>query len=156
ARVSPMVSIVPGASLPAAGRLPGPAGLRRTPRRARYLMKSIGIRSLSVTILLAALLALGAAGPTPPDDLVRRGNVAYERGDFARAAGLFDQAAERATHPGLATFNQAVAAYRLARLNEDGDAGLREAAALFRCCLARGDPRRTRALFGLGNCLLHG
>jgi type II secretory pathway pseudopilin PulG len=122
-------------------------------------MKALSPHSLVVVSLaVAALLAAGAAGggPSSPDELVRQGNAAFGRGDFAAAAELYQKAGERSDDPGLATYNLALAKYRLARLAEDGGAGLAEAAALFRCCQAPDDPRRPQALYGQGNCLLHG
>jgi hypothetical protein len=106
----------------------------------------------------AALLAAGAAGgdAPSPDELVRQGNAAFGRGDFAAAAELFQKASERSDDPGRATLNLALAKYRLALLAEDGGAGMAEAAALFRCCQAPDDPRRPKALYGQGCCLLHG
>jgi tetratricopeptide (TPR) repeat protein len=106
----------------------------------------------------AALLALGAAreAPLSSEELMRRGDAAFAAGDFAAAAELFGQAADRADDPGPATYNQALANYRLALLAQEPNAGLKEAAVLFRCCLAADDPRRPQALYGLANCLLHG
>jgi hypothetical protein len=68
---------------------------------------------------------------------------------------LYEQAGERSTEPGLVAFNQAGACYQLALASPE-QRGVRLAAAdkLYRCCLEAGDPRRPRALFGLGNCLL--
>jgi len=111
-----------------------------------------------VLLACAALLAVGAGRVSrpSPEELLRRGEAAFEAGDFAAAADLFQRAADRAVDPGPATYNQAVATYRLALLSPEPYAGLREAAGLFRCCLASDDPRRPQALFGLGNCLLHG
>ena len=42
-------------------------------------------------------------------------------------------------------------------LDPSGDyVGLREAAALFRCCTALDSPRRVEAFFGMANALLYG
>src|SRR5262249_58669213 len=86
--------------------------------------------------------------------LVRAGDNAYRRGDYGRAAELFERAGERATDPGLVAFNLAATKYQLALANEDHVVLLREAEQLYSCCLRKGDPRRARALYGLGNCLL--
>jgi tetratricopeptide (TPR) repeat protein len=121
-------------------------------------MKTNRLSILFATALAAALLGLGAARESPlsPEEMMRRADAAFAGGDFARAAELYQHAADVAVDPGPATYNQAVATYRLALLSPDSSAGLREAAALFRCCLATDDPRRSQALFGLGNCLVHG
>jgi hypothetical protein len=107
--------------------------------------------------LLAGLLVpllLGARSKSVPDveELLRKGNAAFERGAYAEAAALYEKAGDRATEPGLTAFNLATAKYHLAR---DGNAqALADAELAYRCCLEPGDPRRARALFGLGNCLL--
>jgi hypothetical protein len=122
-------------------------------------MKAIPRQFLCSIALFSLALLLGAAAvePAAPEALIRQGNAAYARGDFAAAADLYQKAEERSTEPSLATYNLALAKYRLARLSpDDGGVGLAEAAALFRCCLATDDPRRPQALYGLGNCLLHG
>jgi hypothetical protein len=107
--------------------------------------------------LLAGLiipLLLGARTPpvTDVDALLRAGNAAFERGDYSEAAALYDRAGERATEPGQTAFNLATAKYYLAR--EGNAQALADAEQAYRCCLGAGDPRRARALFGLGNCLL--
>lgn len=107
-------------------------------------------------LLPAVLVLLGAAAvPTDPDVLLRRGNAAFARGDYAAAADLYERALARTTDPGLVTFNLASAKYRMAVSEEGAPPGtLAEAEQLFRCCLDRDDPRRPQALVGLGNCLL--
>jgi tetratricopeptide (TPR) repeat protein len=68
--------------------------------------------------LLLALpaLALLAAGPAaesePPDDLIRRANAAFLRGDTEAADSLYAAAAERTGDPGLVAFNQAAVLYQ--------------------------------------------
>jgi tetratricopeptide (TPR) repeat protein len=64
--------------------------------------------------LLFPALALVAAAPAsaPPDELVRRGNEAVTRKQYADALQLYDQAEERATDPGLVAFNEGVAFYQ--------------------------------------------
>jgi hypothetical protein len=52
-------------------------------------------------------------------------------------------------------FYLAGAKYHLARQVEGFSPELQEAEQLYRCCLDPADPRRPRALYGLGNCLLH-
>jgi tetratricopeptide (TPR) repeat protein len=109
------------------------------------------------THLLFALLLLvsGAAPSDDPDALLRAGNDAYARGDYAQAIDQFQLAAQRTTDPTLVAFSLASAKYRLALKSADGRAAnLREAEELFRCSLDGNDPRRARALNGLGACLL--
>src|SRR5258708_5871173 len=107
-----------------------------------------------VSLLATALLALGASPRGQPDmeSLLRQGNAAFARGDYAEAARLYEEAETRATDPGLVAFNLASAKYHLAVTGEGGATALSEAERLYRCCLARTDPRRPRALYGLGNC----
>src|SRR5262245_27145371 len=105
-------------------------------------------------LALAAVFLLGAARPPDVEGLLRAGDDAYRRGDYGRAAELFERAGERATDPGLVAFNLAATKYQLALANEGNVALLREAEQLYSCCLRKGDPRRARALYGLGNCLL--
>jgi hypothetical protein len=103
--------------------------------------------------LLVPLL-LGARGPRAEDveALLRAGDDAFARGAHAQAAALYEKAEERSTEPGMAAFNLATAKFHLAR--DGSPQALAEAEQAYRCCLEPGDPRRPRALFGLGNCLL--
>jgi tetratricopeptide (TPR) repeat protein len=98
-------------------------------------------------ILILALVPalLGPLWPSPgPVELVRRGNTAFHREDYERAAAAYAQAAERLTDPGLAAFNRAGALYRQGRY--------REAELVYRCCLEDAAGwRRIHALVGLGN-----
>ena len=91
--------------------------------------------------------ALAAAPVLRPDDLVRQGNAAFERGDFAGAVELYARAEERTTDPGLIAFNEAAALYQLGRYR---DAELR----LRRCQEDATGSRRGRVLYNLGNCLV--
>jgi hypothetical protein len=111
-------------------------------------------RRLAALTLSAALAALGSAPVPDTEALLRQGTAAFERGDFAEAVTLFERAEPRATDPGLVAFNLASARYHLALAEGGSAAAFRECAALFRCCVGPGEPRRARALFGLGNCLL--
>ena len=106
--------------------------------------------------LIVTALGLSAASPGPDwRELLHEGDAAYERGDYAAAAALYDRAGDRATDPGLAAFDLAAAQYRLALASDADRIRLaREAEQSFRCCTAPGDPRRARALYGLGNALL--
>lgn len=101
---------------------------------------------------LGLLPALLAAATAEMEDLVRKGNAAFHRGDFAAAAQCYQRAQARATDPRLVAFNLATANYYLARAGEPAALGAAEEA--YRSCLERDDPRRAEALFGLGNCLL--
>jgi Ca-activated chloride channel family protein len=96
-------------------------------------------------LLLAALLLVSAA-PTP-DDWLRRGNAALDRGQPDAALAEYARAAERTTDPGQVAFNQGVALFRAGRF--------RDAELHFRRCLddAAGE-RRVRGLYDLGCCLL--
>ena len=106
-----------------------------------------------VLALTLALSLLGAAAAPDSEALLREGNAAFARGDFARAAALFERAEVRATDPGLVAFNLAAAKYRLAE-SDGSPQALLEAEQAYRCCVAPGNPRRAAALYGLGNCLL--
>jgi tetratricopeptide (TPR) repeat protein len=101
---------------------------------------------------LAALLALAllSAAPLPsPDELIRQGNAAVERGEFGDALLSYQQAEERGSDPGLIAFNKANAYYQLS--------DYRRAENHFRMALddaAISPERRPRALYNLGNCLV--
>ena len=106
--------------------------------------------------MLPAVLCLSAAAP-PPDwrTLLRQGDAAYGRGDYAAAAALYEQAQDRTTEPGLAAMDLAAAKIRLAEASDADRARLAQAAEqAYRCCTGPSDPRRTRALCGLGDALL--
>jgi hypothetical protein len=107
-------------------------------------------------VVLAVLVSLGAAprGASTPESLLREGNAAFESGDYARAVTLYEQAELRTTDPGQVAFNLATAKYHLGISEAGSVQTLREAEQLYRCCLTPGDPRRVRALYGVGNCLL--
>jgi tetratricopeptide (TPR) repeat protein len=102
-----------------------------------------------ILLLAPALLHIwDAMTPAPsPEELVRRGNAAYEREEYEAAVASYTKAEGRITDPGLAAFNKAAALYRR---------GLyREAELQYRCSVeGAAGPRRARALFGLGNALL--
>jgi tetratricopeptide (TPR) repeat protein len=116
-------------------------------------------------------VALVAAAPgRDADELTRRGNAAFARGDYARAAGLFERAEERTTDPGRVAFNKAVALHAAEKLGEAeshywlclGDAGeriqqfLRKTPAkdLPKRLRDAAGPRLPRVLYNLGNCLV--
>jgi hypothetical protein len=110
---------------------------------------------LAAAALLTAL-CLSAAAPAPDwETLARQGDAAYGRGDYAGAADLYEQAADRTTDPRRMTFNLAAARYRQA-LGADADRArlAQEAEQAYRCCTQADDPRRAQALYGLGDALL--
>lgn len=115
-------------------------------------------------LLCLGVLALGLLGAAPDnaavEDLLRRGNAAFEAGNYSTAADLYDKAEVRATDPGQVAYNRATALYRLALAEEDMTQRLKllRAAELdYRCSAAAAEePRRSRALFGLANSLLQG
>ena len=108
------------------------------------------MRTSRILVLLAALAAVSAGPPyQSPDDLVRLGNDAFDRGDFDAADRHYVAAAERTPDPGLVAFNRAAAAVRR------GD--VREAEANYVRALDDRDAppgRRARALYNRGVCLL--
>jgi tetratricopeptide (TPR) repeat protein len=113
------------------------------------------IRLLRVVIITFAATGVSAASPSDWQTLLRQGDAAYARGDYTAAAALYDQAGDRTTDPGLVAFDLAAAQYRLA-LESDADRVrlARAAEGSYRCCISPNDPRRARALYGLGNALL--
>jgi tetratricopeptide (TPR) repeat protein len=107
--------------------------------------------------LLVVLLLLGlksSSGP-PPEKLLQEGHYALARGDYERAAALYEQAEIHSTDPAEVAFYLAAAKYHLAIKREGLSPELLEAEKLYRCCLNTADSHRPWALCGLGNCLLH-
>jgi tetratricopeptide (TPR) repeat protein len=121
--------------------------------------------------LIPAALVLVSAAPDPgAEDLVRRGNAAFDRGEYSEAARLYRLAEEHSSEPGLVAFNKATALYGQKEYDQAeshywlclGDAGpaverwlqkhpdrdlppaLRHAAG----------PRLSRVLYNVGTCLL--
>ena len=94
------------------------------------------------------LMALYTSAASPPPDwetLLRQGDAAYERGDYAAAAALYEQAGDRTTDPSLVTFDLAAAQYRLALASDADRVRLaQDAEQSYRCCIEPGDPRRAR------------
>lgn len=111
-------------------------------------------RRLSVPLLFVLVsVLLAAAAPPPPDveALLREGNVKFQLRDYAAAIALYEKAESISTDPGQVAFNLAVAHYALAQANsEQRSGGLREADALFRCCLDAQDPRQARCCTASG------
>jgi hypothetical protein len=108
------------------------------------------------------VVALIAAAPNARvDDLIRQGNAAVARKDYADAIKHFEQAEPRALDPGLVAYNKGVALYKQAmsphQARSDRVEQFRKAEIAYRCA-AEGaeDIRRVRAKFGLGNSLVQG
>jgi Ca-activated chloride channel homolog len=106
-----------------------------------------------VVVLLAA-----APPPSDPQELVRQGNAAFAREDYAAAVEFYSRAEEATLDPGLVAYNKAAALYRLAGQPDNAPRRAqlyREAEVQYRCSLegATG-ARRAGALYGLGNSLL--
>ena len=68
---------------------------------------------LAMLGLFVAVLIVAAAPKESIDDLIRRGNAAFEAKDYLGAVRLYEQAEVHATDPGLVAFNKAAALYRL-------------------------------------------
>jgi tetratricopeptide (TPR) repeat protein len=102
-----------------------------------------------VLATLLALVLLSAGPPPSPDELIRQGNAAVERGEFGDAFLFYQQAEERGSDPGLIAFNKANAYYQLS--------DYRRAENHYRMALddaAISSERRARAVYNLGNCLV--
>jgi tetratricopeptide (TPR) repeat protein len=113
------------------------------------------MKRFASAVVFIAVVSLAAAPVTDTESLLRDGNAAFRRGDYATAADLYERAGLRTTEPALVAFNFAAAKYRAALESEDGRAkNLEEARQYFLCCIAKDDPRRARALHFLGACLL--
>jgi tetratricopeptide (TPR) repeat protein len=105
-------------------------------------------RLAKVWLLPLALLLAGAAPEQTPEELVRLGNAAFEREEYAVAVDLYARAEEHITNPGLVAHNKAAALYRLSRYDE--------AARSYESCLEEATGlRRAALLYDLGNCRLH-
>lgn len=109
-----------------------------------------------VCLAVLALVVSGAAPNASVEELLRRGNAAFGDGDYATAAAFYDRAEERATDPGLVAYNKATALYRLAAADaRESTRHFRDAEIYYRAAATTSaEPRRSRALFGLGNSLL--
>src|SRR5262249_29528146 len=101
---------------------------------------------------------LAAAPAADPEALVRQGNAAFARQDYAAAVDLYRKAEDRILDPGLVAFNQATALFHLGATTEEAArrAGVyREAALHYRRALEDApSSRRLRALYGLGTSLV--
>jgi tetratricopeptide (TPR) repeat protein len=116
-------------------------------------------RVTSLGWMLVVVLALVAAGPAAdPEALVRQGNAAFARQDYAAAIDLYTRAEDRIIDPGLVAFNKATALYRQGAATEEAARRLglyRDAELHYRRALedAAGQ-RRLGALYGLGTSLV--
>jgi tetratricopeptide (TPR) repeat protein len=141
-------SILMRASRVSGGRAPHefPPLTRVARQEARQGKVSI-LAARSIMLVLLAAVSLGANAVSDADALVRQGNAAFERKDYAGAVALFTRAEPLANDPGLIAFNKAAALYQLANY--------REAERHYRCALENSsEPRRTNARYGLANCLV--
>src|SRR5205085_1089292 len=98
-------------------------------------------RHSALTLAALALLLVGAAPEDDLEELIRKGNAAYARGErtsnadaarkeFEAALQFYQKAEERTADPGRVAFNKAAALYRLGQY--------REAERCYRCCLEDG------------------
>lgn len=111
------------------------------------------MRTCSFLVIL--LFGLKFSQEPSPEKLLQEGRQALARGDYEKAAALYEQAELHSTDPGEVAFHLAGAKYNLAVKVEGLSAELLEAEQLYRCCLDPSDSHRPHALCGLGNCLLH-
>jgi hypothetical protein len=113
------------------------------------------LQTAAAALTLTAVLLVAAVPAADAEAALRAGNDAFARGDYKAAATFYEQAEARTTEPSLVAYDLAAAKYRLALESDDDRARLlQEAERHYRCCIEPGDPRRARALYGLGNCLL--
>src|SRR5438132_1666064 len=82
-----------------------------TVTRCTMVLSSRGLRPSLVIVVLFALAA-GTPASEPPDELIRRANAAFLRGDANAADALYAAAEERAGDPGLVSFNKAAVLFR--------------------------------------------
>lgn len=111
--------------------------------------------SLSPCLLVLLLLGLKLAKHPSSEQLLREGQRVEAQGDYEKAAVYYEQAQVYSTEPAEAAFYLASAKFHLALKTEGPSPELLEAEQGYRCCLQPFNPRRPRALCGLGNCLLH-
>jgi tetratricopeptide (TPR) repeat protein len=105
------------------------------------------VKATFAILAVVAAVSVHLGLTTAEDDLLRRANAAFERGEFAAAVSLYEKLEERTGDPGQVAFNKATALYRLGRH--------REAEQHYRRALEGAEGgRRAAALFGLGNSLV--
>jgi tetratricopeptide (TPR) repeat protein len=110
---------------------------------------------LVLVLFVGLLLGLDQKRQPQPEQLLLEGHAAFARGDYAGAARWYEQAETYSSDPAEVAYYLAGAKYHLAARLEGPSPELQEAELLYRCCLDPSNPRRPRALCGLGNCLLH-
>src|SRR5438477_12953983 len=73
-----------------------------------------GSLSAATALIPVFLILLAAAAPVSdsPNDLIRRANAAFLKGDGAAADALYAAAVERTGDPGLVAFNQAAVLFQ--------------------------------------------
>lgn len=102
---------------------------------------------LRAAAVFLAVLVVSARQADDPEAVLRQGNEAFARGDYAGAVARYEQAETRTTDPGLVAFNEAAALYRLGRY--------RDAERHYLRCLEDAEGlRRPRAFYDLGNAVL--
>jgi len=105
------------------------------------------MNKLQLLLLVSAGLLIAANTGPDVKDLVQRGNVSFQRQDYAAALALYEKSETAATDPGQVAFNEAAALYKLGRY--------RLAERHYRCALEDALGRRqTLARYGLANCLV--
>lgn len=101
----------------------------------------------TVAVCALAMLLIAAADAMNPEELVRRGNAAFDRQEYEAAVKLFTEAEPLIPNPGIVAHNKAAALYRLGRFAE--------AQLHYERCLEEAEPHQRAALqFDLANCLL--
>lgn len=122
------------------------------------MIRKQAIRWTIASVVVVALIA--AAPKTSVEDLIRQGNAAVARKDFADAVKCFEQAEERALDPGLVAYNKGVALYQQAmssKARPERIEHFKRAAIAYRCAIEGAEEvRQIRAHFGLGNSLVQG
>jgi tetratricopeptide (TPR) repeat protein len=126
---------------------------RKTYRRRQALLSPCLLASFSPLLLVFLFLGLRWTKEPTPEQLLHEGRLAEARGDYDRAIVFYERAEFHSTDPAEAAFYLASAKYHVAAKIEGISAELLEAEQLYRCCLDSSNPRRPRALCGLGNCL---
>lgn len=109
-------------------------------------------RTAGVIVLLLPVLIAAALPSRRDGERLRAAGAAAVAGEVARAIALYEQAQRDTTDPGLVTYN--LATLHQAQARAGSSAALAAAEAGYRCLLGPHEPRRARALYGLGNCLL--
>lgn len=118
-----------------------------TTRATRGAIVRLPFYLLPFTLFLS--LAAAPPAPEPPDNLIRRANAAFTRGDTEAADALYAAAEERTGDPGLVAFNRAAVLFQR---GEFYAAEVHYARTLDDKACPPG--RAARAWFNRGTCLL--